>query len=218
MSNPNDPDKKIIDEAIARKIISIISLVAFAGLGLWMILDPKGGEHSSIEKGSVYILKEIWSLEAGIFILLITIPFIVFTLLKVMGMRKHTWYKDSSGYYLYINKMRSSGNQSMYEGKNLLVFHPDSEKIYKLKNYEKSKLGKFYIAAPYNKMDTNKAYWSANSEGYYLFYNGKRVQNITSKYEGDDLYVKSTDIRKSFKLPNYKNSLDSKIREAEVLN
>lgn len=218
MSKQNDPDKKIIDDAIAHKIIYIISLVAFAALGIWMILDPEGGEHSSYEKGSVYVMKEIWSLEAGVIILMLTFPFIALGILKVIGMKKHTWYKDSTGYYLYINKLRSSGNQSMYEGKDLLIFHPESQTVYKLKNYEKAKPGKFYTASPYNKLDVNKAYWTATNDGYYLFYKGKRVENITSKYEGDDLYIKSPEIRKNFKLTNYKNSLDNKIREAEVLN
>lgn len=41
---------------------------------------------------------------------------------------------------------------------------------------------------------------------------------MTPKNDGDDLFVKAPDVRKSFKLPNYRNRLDNVIREAEVLN
>lgn len=218
MAKSSNPDKNIFDEAFARKIIALISLSAFAGLGLWMLLDPTGGEHSSIEKGSVYILKEIWSLEAGIIILALVIPFITMEVFKVINMRKHTWYRNESGYYLYLNKERTSGNHSIYQGNDLLIFHPDSRNVFRLKNYQKAKHNKFFNASPSKQFTCDKAYWQANDSGYYLFFDGKRLENMTSKYDGDDLYVKAQDVRRSFKLTNYRNSLDNVIREAEILN
>ncbi len=212
------PEKNVFDEAYARKIISIISLSALAGLCIWMILDPSGVEHSSVEKGSVYIMKEIWSLEAGIILLAITTPFLVLSIFKVVNMSKNAWYKENSGYFLFVNKERSSGNHSTYEGKDLMVFHPDSGNVYRLKNYQNSKMNKFYSALPVKNLSCDKSYWQADNNGFHLFHKGRRLENMTSKYDGDDLYVKAPDARKSFKLPNYRNRLDNVLREAESLN
>lgn len=213
-----DQDQDKFDGAIASKFIQLISMTAFTSVGVWMVLSPGGLEHSSVEKGSVYIFKEIWSLEAGIIILAIAIPFMVLTIMKYLNFRKNIWYKDNAGYYLYINKKRSSGNHSLYQGKTLLVFHPDSGNVYKLKNYEKSKVGKFYTALPASDFSCDKVYWRAGKNGFNLFYKGRKLDNISSKYDQDDLFVKASDIRKNFKLTNYRNRQDNVIREAEELN
>lgn len=148
MSKANDPDKKVFDEHFSRRIIYLISLGSLAGMGIWMILDPGGVEHSSIEKGTVYIFKELWSLEFGIIALTIATIELLLTIMKMITMSSSAWYRDESGYYLYVNKERSSGNHSTYQGKDLMVFHPDSSKVFKLKNYQKAKHNKFYKAIP----------------------------------------------------------------------
>jgi hypothetical protein len=214
----NSADKDFFDESYAKKIISIISLSALMGIGIWMIAAPGGLEHSSVEKGSVYIMKEIWSFEAGLIMLAISVPFVILTLFRVLAMSKRAWYREDSGYFLFINKQRSSGNPSFYVGNDLMVFHQDSGNVYQLKNYQKAKHNKLFPATISKEFDTESAYWRADKSGFYLYSRGERLQNLTSKYDGDDLYVKSPDDRKSFKLPNYRNLLDNKIRKAESLN
>ncbi len=57
-------------------------------------------------------------------------------------------------------------------------------------------------------------FWSAKDDGFYLYYKGVRLENLTSEYRGDDLIVTASDLGKKFRLKDYKSNLDNRIRQA----
>ncbi|NOQ74057.1 MAG: hypothetical protein GQ574_18770 [Crocinitomix sp.] len=215
MAREKGPAKeKIFEEAMAHKWIALISLGAFLGIGIWMLLVPNGLKHSGYEKSSVYLIKEIWSYETGIVICAISVFFLAKTILKIRLMKTFTWVKADSGYYMFRNSIRIAGLKAMYDADDLIVFNPPVNEVYKFPKYGKTKLNKYRKVQLDNRFNCMDAFWNADSSGFYLFYKGVRLEKLTCEYRGDDLIASSVDLSKKFRLINYKNSLDNKIRSA----
>jgi hypothetical protein len=209
-----DENEKWLHDAVGKKTLAVISLSAFFSIGIWMILVPEGMKHSSVERSTVYLMKEIWSFEAGLLILAITIPFIIKTILTINLMKGFVWVRQESGYYMFENKQRVSGLQSLYDGKDLIVFHPKKNEVYSFPNYTKTKKDKFKKVVFENRFNCMDGFWSAAEDGFYLYYKGVRAENLTSEYKGDDLIVTAGDLGRKFRLKNYKSNLDNRIRKA----
>ena len=215
MARKNTTKKeKFFEDALVQKYVSIMSLTAFLGIGIWMILEPSGMKHASVEKSTVYLMKEIWSFGTGITICVIAIFFLIKTILKIRIMKTFTWVRADSGYYLLRDQVRISGMQSLYDGDDLISFNPPLNEVYRFPKYAKTKLGKYKKAKIDERFNCMDAFWSATDSGYFLYYKGIRVEDLTSEYRGDDLIATSTGSGKRFRLPNYKSSLDNKIRAA----
>jgi hypothetical protein len=215
MARENKPAKeKFFEDALGQKWVAVFSLSAFLGIGIWMLLDPSGGKHSGYEKSTVYLIKEIWSFNTGVVICAISIFFLAKTILKIRMMKTFSWVKMDSGYYLMQDQVRISGLQSLYDGDDLIVFNPSVNEVYKFPKYSKAKLNKYKKAEYDDRFNCMDAYWTADKDGYYLYYKGVRVENLTSEYRGDDLIATSSGLGKKFRLPNYKGNLDNRIRGA----
>lgn len=207
--------EKWLQDAIGRKWISVISLTAFLGIGIWMILVPEGLAHQSIEKTSVYLMKEIWSYETGLIIIGIAVIFLALTIIKIRTLSGFVWVKvEGGGHYLCQKLIRIPGLESLYDADDLIVFNPNQNEVYKFENYAKTKPNKYRKVKFDDRFNALGSYWSADSEGYYLFDKGVRVKDLTSEYRGDDLIVTANSQGKRFRLSNYKKNANNRIHEA----
>ncbi len=208
------PKEKFFEDALIQKYVSTMSLTAFLGIGIWMLIDPSGMKHASIEKSTVYLMKEIWSFGTGVAICAIAIFFLIKTILKIRTMKTFTWVRADSGYYLLRDEVRISGMQSLYDGDDLISFNPPLNEVYRFPKYAKTKLGKYRKAEIDERFNCVDAFWTASKDGFFLYYKGIRVEGLTSEYRGDDLIATSAALGKKFRLPNYQSGLDNKIRSA----
>ena len=63
--------------------INLVCIVApLLVMGLWMILTPAKPVHQEVEKGSVYFMKEIWGIPAGITITAFALVLLALMLVK----------------------------------------------------------------------------------------------------------------------------------------
>ncbi len=64
-------------------LISIICFVIpLLGMGIWMLLSPAQPEHQAIEKGSVYFVKSIWGMPAGLTFLVFDVFVLMFAIIN----------------------------------------------------------------------------------------------------------------------------------------
>lgn len=214
---PESPEVATLKDRIAGIWISIISLTAFSLLGLWMLLDPSSPEHSSVEKGSVYVMKEIWSWQAGALICVVTLPLILKAYFKVRKFKGFIWTKVDNGFYFFDNKKRIAGLASIWDGEDLMIFYPEKNLTLNLHNYTNSELYAYQKAIPNASYNCQDAYWNASSKGYYLFYEGKLLTNLTGEYQDSDFIVSAEGIKNKFKFANYNENLDGKTRKADLI-
>lgn len=207
--------EKGLTDYVQMKYVRLISFVSFFGLGLWMLLDPAKPEHRSVEKVTVALFKNLWGIPFGIICISIgTVGLIYFIRLIVKFRKGYTWIRLVNGYYFFEDRVRLSGLPSIYDKEDLLVFHPQGNKVFEFKNYAKAELNKYQKAKLSTAYNNDETYWSADESGYTLIYKGESLANTTSEYRGDDLIVKSKDQHLSFLLKNYRNLKDGKIRTA----
>ncbi len=212
----DSPEVDHLKEVHAKRIVSILSLSAVFGMGLWMILDPDGGKHSTVEKSTVYLIKEMWSFETGVIFITIAIFFIALTIRKMRMLSGKVWIKEDSGYFLFNKKERISGLSSLSDGNDLVVFNTINDEVYRFKNYYgNAKMNKYFKALIEPKFNCQDAFWRAREDGYNLYYKGKDLDNITSSRDANDLIITSEKLNKKFKLENYYNRKDNTIRMAE---
>ena len=57
-------------------------------IGIWMLIAPGSTEHQAVEKGSVYFIKEIWGLPAGITIIILSLVVLVFSVISFKRVSK----------------------------------------------------------------------------------------------------------------------------------
>lgn len=212
------PEVRHLKDEIGKKWISIISISAFMALGVWMLLDPSSPEHASIEKGTVYMLKEIWSLPAGIIIVGVSLPLLIRPLKRLRMLGGKVWIKVDGGYYLFDKKARVSGLGSMQNGQDLVVFLPGENTTLNLKGYYGSvPFSTYQKANQSTEFNCKEAYWNADDVGYLLFYQGKHLADTSFEKQGDGLLVSSAGLNKQFKLVNYQNLRDKIMRKAEEI-
>lgn len=73
-------EKKKKNEKLLINLLCIVAPLLI--IGIWMILAPGKPEHQSIERGSVYFLKEVWSLPSGITIAVFAVLLLIFVLIR----------------------------------------------------------------------------------------------------------------------------------------
>ena len=212
------PEVRHLKDELGKKWISVISICAFMALGVWMLLDPSSPKHASIEKGTVYILKEIWSWPAGLIIVGVCLPLLIRPIKKIQMLSGKVWIKADKGYYLFDKKERISGLNGMQNGQDLIVFLPNENTALNLKGYYISTpIMGYQKATPSSVINCQDAYWNADSTGYLVFYQGKHLADTSFEKQGNDLLVSSSELNKQFKLVNYQNLRDNVIRIAEEI-
>ncbi|GEM_PF-5456575 len=210
-------DVRHLKDTLSNKWISIISLTAFFSLGVWMLIDPTSPEHQSVEKSTVYLLKEIWSYPTGIIIVAIAAPFMILRFRDVSMLSGPVWIRLENGYYFFDKKVRKSGLAGMYDGEDLVVFYPEGNRVICLKDYETAGIGVYRKASATDIANLSDAYWNADSSGFSVVHEGKFVANPEWEKRGDDLVVTSPETKKQFFLKDYANLKDNKLRKAKVM-
>ena len=69
------------------KWVRIIGFLAFLGLGIWMLIDPTPPRHQSVERATVALFKELWSMPFGIILVsvgLIGVSYFMMQLIKLI--------------------------------------------------------------------------------------------------------------------------------------
>ena len=209
-------DVRHLKDELGKKWIAVISMSALLGLGVWMLLDPVSPGHSSIEKSTVYLLKEIWSFPAGLILTSIALVAIYYPVKRIIALSGKVWIKWDNGYYFFDRKVRKSGLNAMYDGAYLVVFYPEGNTTLLLTSYDTAPIAQ-YQKVKESAYNCNDAYWNADESGYLLFYKGKHLTDLSSEFRNDDLIVSADSHSVQFKLPNYRNLKDNKIRTAEVM-
>lgn len=198
--------------------VRIMTFSAFLGLGVWMLISPEKPEHRSIEKSTVYLLKEIWGLPLGIIFTIIGVVGIAFFINKMLKYNNYAFIRvDKNGFYLFHKKRRISGLASIYDGNDLVVFHKETGHVARLKNYLQQPIQQYLKAFSEENLTMEGTYWSANQHGYNLIVKGESVLDSTSEYRGDDLVVSAPKLPYKLLFANYKNAKDDKVREARYL-
>lgn len=216
-TNQTSEDVKHLENQLAQKWISVISIAAILAIGVWMAVSNVAPEDSAIQKRSVSFIKDIWSLEAGIVIIVLSLVLLYFPVKKILLLSGKTWVKWKSGFYLFDKKKRVQGLISMYNGNDLIVFRPQKDEVLRFENYHKAKLAKYFKAEVTNDYNCKGAYWSPDENGFTLYYQGKSISDTNSKMEGDTLVVTSPESNVIFKLEDYKSKERYKIFKAEVV-
>lgn len=208
-------DEKFIHDAIGMKKLRVFGAMAFLAFGVWMLLTPEGLEHAGREKGSVWIVKELWGPYFAAIIIAVASWVLIKSISAVKVMTGFTWVKQPGGHYLYKNREKISGLKSLSNGIDLVVFNPLKNEVYTFVNYRKIGHDKYKKVKLNQEFNCNDTYWEADSEGYTILFKGEYVTNMTSDYRGNDLIVSAPDLAKIFKLKDYKSNLDSRIRKTE---
>lgn len=198
------------------KWVRIIGFLAFLGLGVWMLIDPTPPRHQSVERATVALFKELWSMPFGVILVSVGLIGISYFMMQLIKLKKYVWIKLENGYYLFHKQRRVSGLKSMYNGNNLIVFYPEQSTVLEFKDYLKSPFYTYQKASETNLFGNDNAYWMADNEGYVLIYKGKHLSNTSSEFRGDDLIVKCPDTFRTFHLKNYRNLKDGQIRQASM--
>ena len=210
-------DKEMADYVSMKWVRSVITSGALLILGAWMVISPEKPEHSYIEKASVSLLKDLWGLPFGIILLTIGLILMTYFVYGALQVQQYAWIRFVNGYYLYYKKRRVAGLASIYNNKDLLVFHPGNREVLKLENYKAQEYHKYFKAKPTTAFNNDDIYWSADESGYTLIYKGQNIADTTSEYRGDDLYVKSPSKFITVRMKNYKNSKDNVLRKGEMV-
>lgn len=209
-------DKEIRDY-YEMKWVRVFGYLLLAILGVWMIVSPAKPKHASIEKVTVSLIKDLWGLPLGIILLTIALIALAYFIHKIVNIRAYAWIRFTNGYYLYFKRRRVAGLASAYHGKDLLVFHPENQRVLSLKDYSATTYQQYIKAEPVTEFNNDDIYWTANDQGYTIIYKGQALLDTTSEYRGDDLYVKSPSKFITLRLQNYKNLKDGTIRKAVLV-
>ncbi|PLX07366.1 MAG: hypothetical protein C0596_10495 [Marinilabiliales bacterium] len=210
-----NPEIKILEDAIVNRYVRMISAVALFGIGIWMIIAPVKPDHASVEKGSVYLLKEIWSFEAGVVLIVIAIAATISIILKLRLLYNTNFLRTESGYYFFEGKKRRKGLPSIRDDEDLLVFDKEHKKVVKFPNYYKTKYNKFKKVVPETKYNCEGPYWSGDSSGFTFFYKGKNYVDMEFEIRDNDLVVKLSNNEGRFYIKDYKLHKDNKVWPAE---
>lgn len=135
------------------------------------------------------------------------------------------WKGTQDVYWLFVNGKdisKETTNVWAENGKDLEVYHPNTQKTFILENYSINCDNQFRPAKIKPGSDLIKIMpplWKATPEnGYWLFIDGNDVSKETTyKWEGDDLKVYYKKTNTTYLLRDFKNSQDNTIRSAEII-
>lgn len=213
-----DPEVKILEDAIINRYVRMISVVALLGLGIWMLIAPGKPDHASVEKGTVYILKEIWSFEAGVVLLVVAIAAAISIILKLRLLYDTNFLRTEQGYYFFENRKRRKGLPSIRDNEDLLVFDRDNNRVAKFPKYYKTKYNKFKKVDFDTQYNCEGPYWSGDSSGFTFFYKGKNYVDMQFEMRDNDLVVTLSNNEGRFYIKDYKLHKDNKVRPVERLS
>lgn len=212
---PLTSEEDALANYIAGKWISIISAGAFMALGVWMLISPSKPKHEHIEKATVSLLKDLWGIPFGLIILAISLPIIIYALYRISKLRGFVWIRLVEGYYLFENGLRLSGLNSIRDGKHLLIFYPEKQKVLQLGDYYGGKYMRYQEAKEVKDLNNEQIYWSAWENSYHLILNGKYLPNSSFELKGNDLFVSSENLNYKILLKDYKILQDGVLRLAQ---
>jgi hypothetical protein len=125
------------------------------------------------------------------------------------------WKSTDAGYFLYVKGVGTQGETvSAWVGDDLLVHHEKGAIDYIFRNYKSKKDGQLRVAETI--YSPTGSFWTANTEGYRIYFKGKEIQDETdSEWKGDDLIVNHKPTGQKFRLKSYEANKDGQLRVLE---
>jgi hypothetical protein len=210
-----DTEVKILEDAIVKMYAIMISAVALLGIGVWMLIAPNRPDHASVEKGTVYLLKEIWSFEAGAIFTVLAVVLAIYLILKLRLLYSSCFLRTDAGFYFFESKKRRRGLPSIRDNEDLILFDRENKRVAKFPMYYKTKYNRFKKVVTETKFNCDGPYWSADSTGFTFFYKGKNYTEIEFELRDNDLVVILSNNEGRFYIKDYKLQKDNRVRLAE---
>lgn len=119
--------------------------------------------------------------------------------------------------------IKDNGNEIQLEtvyamaGNDLIAYHPSTQKTYLLENYSHLQDNQW---RPVRLLSSSpeSAFWMSENNIFWLYIQGKQIaQETTNETDGDHLLVRHTTTGSRYRLTNFYNLQDKKIRAADVL-
>ncbi len=134
------------------------------------------------------------------------------------------WKSNGSDYWLYVNGKdisKQTTNRWSDDGKNLEVYHPESNATFILENFTSCSDNTLRDAEVKLNSGFKKTppLWKATADdGYWLFIDGIDISKETTyTWSDNDLKVYHTNTKISYLLKDYSKNLDNTLRPAEVM-
>ena len=214
---PSTPNEKALGEHIGQLWIRTFGLLALLFLGSWMLLDPTPPGHQSVERVSTAFVKDIWGVPAGIVFLTLSIPFLVLTGRQIRALGQVAYIRGETSMQFFLKGIQLTAIQPLYDQNDLLVFYPEGQQVFVLEDYKNQLTEVYYKGVESKDFDLNGSYWHADETGFMLIHKGQNLTQFDLTWDGPDLIAQSQEVDKTFKLVDYKESKDLKVRPAVVL-
>jgi len=133
------------------------------------------------------------------------------------GAAEGTWQATDANYSFYINDVDESFNieSELIDG-NLIVYHPETEQSFLLKDFSATTDNELRPAI--NIVSSSDAFWIAGEEGFRLFVRGKNVTLTTiDNWVDDDYLAFVPETSEYYILRDYDSREDLNLRAAEKI-
>jgi|GEM_PF-3698549 len=127
------------------------------------------------------------------------------------------FYRSKDGsYWFYLKGSRVSNTSSAWVDNSLLVYDPESDRHFILKDYKSNNDNKVHPADEV--FSRSNVFWKQKDGSYWFYVNGKHISGTKSRWSGDDLIVTDHNTGKEYILENYNQRGDNQLREAIAFN
>jgi hypothetical protein len=186
----------------------------------WLILNERDistqtvnspcGDHLLVyfnENGRYYLLKDFWVNQDNAFREAIELPFI----------SPVCWMAKDNKYWFYDRGQDiTSQTKSSFYDEHLVVYDINNRQYYYCPLLTRFMNGYVYPAETV--YSTNGTLWRGDNKYYYLYVDGEQIGARTfCQWNGNDLLIYDETGGSSYLLPDYYNSRDNLLRQAEII-
>ncbi len=131
---------------------------------------------------------------------------------------KATWKASDAGFHFYLDDEDiGHSTTNIFNGRDLLIYYPEKNTLYLLKNYSASLDGKIREAEIVK--ESENILWSRNGDNFYIIQDGKNIATeITQILVGEDIFMYHKNSKTTFLLKSFHKAENFELQKAEVLS
>jgi uncharacterized caspase-like protein len=186
----------------------------------WLILKERDisaqtvnstcGDHLLVyfnENGRYYLLKDFWKNQDNAFREAVELPFA----------GSACWMAKDNKYWFYDKGVDiTSQTKNAFYDEHLVIYNMTNRQYYFCPLFKQFMNGYVYPADPV--YSTNGTLWRGDSKYYFLYVEGEQIGARTfCQWNGNDLIVYDETGGSSYLLPDFYNSRDNTLRQAEIV-